>query len=137
MPGPGRRFQKGQSGNAAGRPKSDKTITELAREHGPRAIAVLAELMDDPKATATARAMAAERILERGYGKPAAFSTASVGDFRRAVDLSDDELIRIAAEAGLKLDPPKPSTVAQPAPPIVGVNVGTGEQPNLKPSDIN
>jgi hypothetical protein len=76
-------------------------------------------------------------LLDRAYGKPPAFSTTSVGEFRRAVELSDDELIRIAAEAGLKLEPPKPSTVAQPAPPIVGANVGTSEQPNLKPSDIN
>ena len=133
MPGPGRRFQKGQSGNAAGRPKSDKTITELAREHGPRAIAVLAELMDDPKATATARAMAAERILDRGFGKPAAFSTASVGDFRKAVELSDDELIRIAAEAGLKLDPPTPRPTAQDAPASVGGNVGTDQSPSTRP----
>ena len=137
MPGPGRRFQKGQSGNAAGRPKSDKTITELAREHGPRAIAVLAELMDDPKATATARAMAAERILDRGFGKPAAFSTASVGDFRKAVELSDDELIRIAAEAGLVLDPPAPKPTAHNAPRSVGGNGGRDERLEPRSNNIN
>jgi len=42
MPGPGRRFEKGQSGNPSGRPKSDQTIMELAREHGPRAIELAA-----------------------------------------------------------------------------------------------
>ena len=55
-------------------------------------------------------------LMDRAYGKAPAFSTTNVGEFRKAIELSDDELIRIAAEAGLKLDPPAPSTVAQTAP---------------------
>jgi hypothetical protein len=106
MPGPGRRFQRGQSGNLAGRPKLDKTITELARAHGPRAIEVLVEVMNDEKATATARAMAADRILDRAYGRAPQAIGVSVGGVgaRPIADYSDEELSAIIA-------------AAQPAPP--------------------
>jgi hypothetical protein len=59
MPAAGRRFQKGESGNPSGWPKQDQNVTELARVYGPKAIEVLAALMTDPKASASARAMAA------------------------------------------------------------------------------
>jgi hypothetical protein len=68
---------------------------ELARTYGPRAIEVLAELMDDAKASASARAMAAERILDRAYGKPAQFTTGQAAEFKKAVDMSDDELAAV------------------------------------------
>jgi hypothetical protein len=82
---------------------------ELARAHGPRAIEVLAEVMNDPKATATARAMAADRILDRAYGKPPQLNTTDAVQFRRACDLSDDELAAIIA--GVK---PAPSASVEP-----------------------
>jgi hypothetical protein len=116
MPGPGRRFLKGQSGNPIGRPKQDQTITELARAYSPRAIEVLAELMNNPKATASARAMAAERLLDRAYGKPAQFSTGHAQEFRKAVDMTDDELAAIVAAGRSKVLK------------LVGSNVGTDEK---------
>lgn len=64
----GGRFLKGQSGNPGGRPKVAGHIRELARKHGPDAIAKLVELMhgDDGR---IARAAATD-LLDRGYGKP-------------------------------------------------------------------
>ena len=90
-------WKKGQSGNPSGRPKVDKTIQELARSHGPEAIATLAKIMRDPKSPPQARAMASERLLDRGYGKPPQFNTGQTSEFRKAVDMTDDELAAIVA----------------------------------------
>ena len=110
-------YKPGQSGNISGRPKDYAGITELARSFGPGIVRMLARLAKAKKTPPAARVSAGLALLDRGYGKPPAFSTTSVGEFRRAVELSDDELIRIAAEAGLKLDPPAPKPAAQDAPP--------------------
>jgi uncharacterized protein (UPF0147 family) len=90
----------------SGRPKSDQTVTELAREHGPRAIQVLAQLMNDEKVPASTRAMAADRILDRAYGKPPQLNTTDAEQFRRACDMTDDELARIASGGGPAEQPP-------------------------------
>jgi hypothetical protein len=71
----------------------------MARLHGPRAIEVLAELMNDENATASARAMAADRILDRAYGKPPQLNTSDAAQFRRVRDMTDDELMAIIAGA--------------------------------------
>ncbi len=61
------RFKPGQSGNPGGRPREVPEIKALAREHGPEAIARLAELLkskDGKVAVAAAR-----ELLDRGYGR--------------------------------------------------------------------
>jgi hypothetical protein len=50
---------------------------------------VLVELMNNPKATASARALAAEKVLDRGLGKAVAIASVSMTASRRAEDLSD------------------------------------------------
>jgi len=90
-------FVKGQSGNPGGRPKADGNIQQLARQHGPEAIAELVRIMREGKSDAS-RASAAIAILDRGWGKPPQYSSGDAVQFRRAVDLTDDELATIIAQ---------------------------------------
>jgi hypothetical protein len=61
-------WQPGQSGNPHGRPKAPVDIAELARQHGPRCIAVAVKLLDDVDARIRLGALTA--LLDRGYGRP-------------------------------------------------------------------
>jgi hypothetical protein len=58
-------FVKGQSGSPSGRPKKDREIEELARQHAPAAIAALAEALNGKD-----RVAAASVLLAYGFGKP-------------------------------------------------------------------
>jgi hypothetical protein len=71
MPGKGRPFQRGVSGNPGGRPKVLGDVQELARQQSPEAINTLVAIMQDQKAPHAARVAAANSLLDRGYGKPA------------------------------------------------------------------
>jgi hypothetical protein len=50
-----------------------------------------------PIVTATSKI----NLLDRAYGKPPQFNTNDAGSFKRAVEMSDDELAAIAARAKL------------------------------------
>ena len=49
----------------------------------------------------SARVSASQAILDRGYGRPATFSTTDTTQFKRAIDMTDDELAAIVAKARL------------------------------------
>jgi hypothetical protein len=42
-------------------------------------------------------------LLDRAYGKAPTFSTSDAGQFKRAIDLTDDELAAIIAQGKLRL----------------------------------
>ena len=97
MPGKGRPFPKGVSGNPGGRPKVLGDVQELARQKSPEAIETLSKIMRDEKAAPAARVAAANALLDRGYGKP----TQPISQTVAKVDpssLSDGELAAIVAQ---------------------------------------
>ncbi len=62
-------WRPGTSGNPGGRPAVAQEIKELARDHGPRAIERLRELMESKNEAVAVRAAA--ELLDRGFGRPA------------------------------------------------------------------
>jgi hypothetical protein len=73
----GRPFSKGVSGNPGGRPaqgpdrrKIEADARLLARSHGVKAVENLVAIMNDQAAPHMARIIAANAILDRGWGKP-------------------------------------------------------------------
>jgi hypothetical protein len=87
------RFQPGRSGNPGGRPRAAHSITELARQHAPDAIKTLADIAKN--GTPGARVSAAIALLDRAYGKAPTFSTSDNQTFKRAINMTDDELAAI------------------------------------------
>jgi hypothetical protein len=78
MAGPrGRPFPKGVSGNPGGRPtmgpdrrKIEADARLLARSHGVEAVEKLRAIMNDPSASHMAQIIAANSLLDRGWGRP-------------------------------------------------------------------
>ncbi len=64
------RFPKGISGNLSGRPKSLQRVRVYAERFDEEMIDVLVSIARDPRAGAGTRADAADRVLNRGPGKP-------------------------------------------------------------------
>jgi hypothetical protein len=123
------RWKPGQSGNPRGKPPENLGIAELARAHGPEMIKLLSRIAKDRKAPQASRVAAACQLLDRGYGKSPSFSTTDVNDFKRATDMSDEELIRIAIKGGIEIDVPRETK--SPADYLVVPTVSQG-QPSSK-----
>ena len=71
-------FQRGQSGNPGGRPRLPADIREAFKAKAPQALEVLTRCLqsgDDRIAI-----MAAQAILDRGYGKPTQSIDANIND---------------------------------------------------------
>ena len=67
-------FEKGRSGNPSGRPRTilpdGRSLSDLAKEHTQSAINALVSILDDKRASASARVQAASALLDRGWGRP-------------------------------------------------------------------
>lgn len=67
-------FKPGHSGNPGGRAKvtlpDGRTLTDLAREHTPKAVEALVAVLDNAEASDAAKVSAATAILDRGWGRP-------------------------------------------------------------------
>ena len=71
-------FQRGRSGNPGGRPKLPADIREAFKAKAPEALEVLTRcLQSDDERVAM---MAAQAILDRGYGKPTQSIDANIND---------------------------------------------------------
>ena len=68
-------------------------------DHRHEAIETLADIAKN--GTPGARVSAAVAQLDRAYGKPPQFNTGDATSFRKAVDLSDDELAAIVSSPSL------------------------------------
>ena len=112
MPGKGRPFQKGVSGNPGGRPRQDPEVRALCEKFTPAAIATLAEIMGNKKAQPSARVAAAMAILKKTL--PDLASIEHTGDGPRPFALIPEQIEDIAAwEDRFK---PKAATYGQPKP---------------------
>lgn len=63
------RFVKGTSGNPTGRPSVPVKAKEMLISMLPKALNVLQEIIDDPKAKQETRIRAAELVIDRNLGK--------------------------------------------------------------------
>jgi hypothetical protein len=88
-----------------------KGVDELARDHGPRAVELLADVMETAVEDRD-RIRAAEAILDRGYGKPSQAIIAIPANRRQAAllaGMSDEQLVAVIEQKQLpRLSPAQP-----------------------------
>jgi Family of unknown function (DUF5681) len=107
-------FKPGQSGNPSGRARVPAEVKEMARAYTEEAIKTLATVMNDKKAPASARVMAANAIIDRAYGKPTQHIEAHV-DLIDRLSLTEQEALAsaLATLAGDQDDPADGSSETQ------------------------
>ena len=90
------RFQKGHTPKGSGRKPQTPEFRELALSNAPKALRVVIDVMNNPKASNKDRLTAAGMIIDRAYGKP----DSTVKLERPKADMLDDiraEMERIKA----------------------------------------
>ena len=99
-------FKPGVSGNPSGRPKTDKTIRALAREHTKDALEILVSIAKNTKINANARINACIALLDRAWGKPIQYNenldTISSEREPRINHIDLEERIKQLTESSLK-----------------------------------
>lgn len=110
----GRPFEPGQSGNPGGRPKMPEELKAAMRGLADTAIKVLREAMegDDPRS----RILAANTVLDRGYGK------ATQPIVAEGVDMAAAHLDALRSLSAKRVP-------ADTAPPIAAPLADDGEKP--------
>lgn len=98
-------FVKGKTGNPGGRPKIPEDVREMARALTPEAIQTMAEVMRDTSQPGSARVMAADKIVDRGYGKAPQHITTERLESLSNVELADELAAAIDALRNLGVDP--------------------------------
>ncbi len=95
------RLLPGYTGNAGGRPAVAGEVKKLARQYTDRAISTLAKIMDDEDAPRASRVLAANSLLDRGYGRPVQqLEVGRPGDFS---DMQEHEIDAFIAKASGEL----------------------------------
>lgn len=92
-------MRKGGKRPGAGRPRGSATkvgtdLRTAAQQYTNEALDTLVQVMRNPAETGTARAAAANAVLDRGYGKPKQEIEANVNLFDR---MAHDEQLALAA----------------------------------------
>ena len=93
-------FQKGQTGNAGGRPTRYNQAQSLAREHAEAAVKKLVEVME--RGTLGEARRAACDLLDRGFGKPKEFHEMTGEDgapIASATVLTGEQLLALIRQA--------------------------------------
>jgi hypothetical protein len=124
----GRPFPKGVSGNPGGRPaqgpdrrKIEADARLLARSHGVEAVEKLVEIMRSEDATHSAQIIAANSLLDRGWGRPPVSVEVCEADARpqepegSALEIIKSRLAQLGARLRAEENPPKLLTDAQRA----------------------
>lgn len=101
-----------------------RDLQDLSRELAPKAMETLVNILDNPESADTAKLAAAQIILDRGYGKPAATMNLNTNLDSKPAELDDTALAQRTAETLRKIEK------------LTKTNSESTEVEEKKPSDL-